>query len=60
MSSEGELTRLIEKKRKEGIFLSVLGFGEGNLKDNRMEALADKGNGNYAYIDSLMEAKRCW
>jgi Ca-activated chloride channel family protein len=58
VSSEGELTRLIEKKRKEGIFLSVLGFGEGNLKDNKMEALADKGNGNYAYIDSLMEAKK--
>lgn len=57
-SSESELTRLIEKKRKEGIFLSVLGFGYGNLKDNKMEALADKGNGNYAYIDSLMEAKK--
>lgn len=58
VSSEGELTRMIEKKRKEGIFLSVLGFGTGNIKDNKMEALADKGNGNYAYIDSLMEAKK--
>ena len=58
VSSEGELTRLIEQKRKEGIYLSVLGFGSGNIKDNKMEALADKGNGNYAYIDSLMEAKK--
>ncbi len=58
VSSEGELTRLIEKKRKEGVFLSVLGFGTGNIKDNKMEALADKGNGNYAYIDSLLEAKK--
>ncbi|MBP7174765.1 MAG: VWA domain-containing protein [Thermoclostridium sp.] len=58
VSSEGELTRLIEKKRQEGISLSVLGFGTGNIKDNKMEALADKGNGNYAYIDSLFEAKK--
>ncbi len=58
VSSEGELTRLIENKRKDGIFLSVLGFGTGNIKDNKMEALADKGNGNYAYIDSLLEAKK--
>jgi Ca-activated chloride channel family protein len=58
VSSEGELTRLIEKKRKEGVYLSVLGFGTGNIKDNKMEALADKGNGNYAYIDSLLEAKK--
>ncbi len=58
ISSEGELTRLIEKKRKEGISLSVLGFGTGNIKDNKMESLADNGNGNYAYIDSLMEAKK--
>ncbi len=58
VNSEGELTRLIENKRKEGIFLSVLGFGTGNIKDNKMEALADKGNGNYAYIDSMMEAKK--
>ena len=58
MSSEGELTRLIEKRRDDGIFLSVLGFGMDNLKDNKMEALADKGNGNYAYIDNALEAKK--
>ncbi|MDF2590099.1 MAG: von Willebrand factor type [Anaerocolumna sp.] len=58
VSSEGELTRLIEKKRKKGVFLSVLGFGTENIKDNKMEALADNGNGNYAYIDSLLEAKK--
>jgi len=57
-SSTGELERLIEKKRESGVFLSVLGFGDGNTKDNKMETLADKGNGNYAYIDSLMEAKK--
>lgn len=58
VSSEGELTRLIEKKRKEGVYLSVIGFGEGNIKDNKMEALADNGNGNYSYIDSVLEAKK--
>jgi Ca-activated chloride channel family protein len=58
ISSEGELTRLIEKKRKEGVYLSVLGFGQGNIKDNKMEALADNGNGNYAYIDTVLEAKK--
>lgn len=58
VSSTGELTRLIEEKRDDGIFLSVLGFGMGNYKDSRMESLADKGNGNYAYIDNLMEAKK--
>ncbi|MEZ4525940.1 MAG: VWA domain-containing protein [Desulfobacterales bacterium] len=58
VSSDGELVRLIEEKRNEGIFLTVLGFGTGNLKDSRMEKLADKGNGNYAYIDSLLEAKK--
>ncbi len=51
-TSEGELTRLIEDKRKSGVFLTVLGFGTGNVKDSTMEMLADKGNGNYAYIDS--------
>ena len=50
--------RLIEEKRKTGVFLSVLGFGMGNLKDSTMEKLADKGNGNYAYIDSLAEARK--
>ncbi|HEX3593708.1 MAG TPA: VWA domain-containing protein [Polyangiaceae bacterium] len=58
VTSEGELTRLIEKERKTGVFLTVLGFGEGNLKDSTMESLADKGNGNYAYIDSLEEARK--
>ena len=58
VSSEGELTRLIEANRDEGIFLSVLGFGMGNVKDNKMEAMADKGNGNYAYIDTALEAKK--
>lgn len=58
LSSDGELTRLIEKERKKGVFLSVLGFGMGNLKDNKMETLADNGNGNYAYIDSVNEARK--
>ncbi|WP_028664091.1 YfbK domain-containing protein [Runella zeae] len=58
VSSEGELQKLIEEKRKSGIFLSVLGFGMGNYKDNKMETLADKGNGNYAYIDNLQEAQK--
>ncbi len=58
VSSEGELRRLVEKKRDSGIYLSVLGFGTGNIKDNKMETLADNGNGNYAYIDSVAEARR--
>ena len=57
-SSDGELVRLIEEKREEGIFLTVLGFGSGNYKDSKMEQLADKGNGNYAYIDNIREAKK--
>jgi Ca-activated chloride channel family protein len=57
-TSEGELVRLIEDKRKTGVFLTVLGFGDGNLKDATMELLADKGNGNYAYIDSAAEARK--
>ncbi len=57
-SSDAEMQRLIEGYRGDGIFLSVLGFGSGNLKDSKMEALADKGNGNYAYIDGLNEAKK--
>ena len=57
-SSDAELVRLIENYRDEGIFLTVLGFGTGNFKDSKMEKLADKGNGNYAYIDSLLEAKK--
>jgi len=58
VTSEGELVRLIEKEREKGIFLSVLGFGTGNIKDNKMEALADHGNGNYAYIDTILEARK--
>lgn len=57
-SSEGELQRLIEEERKSGVFLTVLGFGDGNVKDSTMEMLADKGNGNYAYIDSIAEARK--
>lgn len=57
-SSVEELESIIEEKRQSGIFLSVMGFGSGNLKDNRLETLADKGNGNYSYIDSVKEAKR--
>ena len=52
VTSQGELIRLIESKAKSGVFLSVLGFGMGNLKDDTLEKLADKGNGHYAYIDS--------
>ena len=58
LTSEEELEGLIIEKKKSGIFLSVLGFGTGNIKDNKMETLADKGNGNYAYIDSLREANK--
>jgi len=58
MTSEEELEELITQKKESGIFLSVLGFGTGNIKDNKMETLADKGNGNYAYIDCLREAKK--
>ncbi len=58
ISEPDELERLVEEKRKGGVYLSVLGFGTGNLKDNNMERLADCGNGNYAYIDSLFEARK--
>jgi Ca-activated chloride channel homolog len=58
VSSDDGLVKLIEKERKGNIFLTVLGLGMGNLKDAKMEQLADKGNGNYAYIDNLMEAKK--
>lgn len=57
-SSESALIELIESKRKEGVFLSVLGFGTGNYQDRRMEQIADHGNGNYAYIDNLQEAQK--
>lgn len=58
VTSESALEELIMEKKESGVFLSVLGFGTGNLKDNKMETLADRGNGNYAYIDSLGEAKK--
>ncbi len=58
LSSEGDLKRLITQKRKSGIFLSVLGFGSGNLKNNKLETLADNGNGNYNYIDNIAEARK--
>jgi Ca-activated chloride channel family protein len=58
VSSESELVTLIEDQRKSGVFLSVLGVGTGNLQDSKMELLADKGNGNYSYLDSLLEARK--
>jgi Ca-activated chloride channel family protein len=58
VTSRSELVRLIEEKRESGVSLTVLGFGRGNLNDSGMEALADKGNGNYAYIDSQNEARK--
>jgi len=58
VSGDAELVRLIESYRDRGIYLTVLGFGTGNYKDSKMEKLADKGNGNYAYIDNLLEAKK--
>ena len=58
VSSEGELVELIEQQREAGVYLTVLGFGTGNLQDATREQLADHGNGNYAYIDNLLEARR--
>jgi Ca-activated chloride channel family protein len=58
VSSDGEMIRLVETRREEGTFLTVLGFGTGNLKDTKMEQMADKGNGHYAYIDSFREAQK--
>jgi Ca-activated chloride channel family protein len=58
VSSDGELVRLVERERDSGVFLTVLGFGTGNIKDSKMELLADKGNGNYAYIDTIHEARK--
>jgi Ca-activated chloride channel family protein len=58
VASQGELIRLIEEKAKSGVFLSVLGVGDDNLKDSTMQKLADQGNGNYAYLDSLDEARK--
>src|SRR5207237_9889583 len=57
-SSDAELVRLIEQRRTEGAFLTILGFGMGNYKDSKMEKLAGAGNGNYAYIDELLEARK--
>jgi Ca-activated chloride channel family protein len=58
ISDQGQLSRLIEQKAKGGVFLTVLGFGMGNLKDSTLETLADRGNGHYAYIDSRQEARK--
>lgn len=58
VSSNAEMERLVEKKRDRGIFITVLGFGTGNYKDDKMEIIADKGNGNYSYIDNLQEARK--
>jgi Ca-activated chloride channel family protein len=57
-SSDDELIRMIEKERESGVYLTVLGYGMGNYKDNKMQQLADKGNGNHAYIDGINEAKK--
>jgi len=57
-TSEDELVTLIENKAKSGVFLTVLGFGMGNYQDDRLESLADKGNGNYGYIDTIHEARK--
>lgn len=58
MSSDKAMETLIEEKRKSGVFLTCLGFGMGNYKDSKLETLADKGNGNYAYIDTMQEAHK--
>ena len=57
-NSSSDMEKLIEEKRKSGVFLTCLGYGMGNYKDSKMEILADKGNGNYAYIDNIQEANR--
>jgi Ca-activated chloride channel homolog len=57
-SSNGGMERLVEEKRNLGVFITVLGFGMGNIKDDKMEIIADKGNGNYSYIDNLQEARK--
>jgi Ca-activated chloride channel family protein len=58
VTNQDELVSLIEEERASGVLLTVLGVGTGNLKESTMEKLADKGNGNYAYLDSLMEARK--
>lgn len=57
-SSNAAMERLVEEKRRTGVFITVLGFGMGNLKDDRLEIIANKGNGNYAYIDNIREARK--
>ncbi len=57
-SSDAEMERMIETEREKGVFMTVLGFGMGNYKDSKMETIADKGNGNYAYIDNIQEANK--
>jgi Ca-activated chloride channel family protein len=58
VTSDGDLVRLIERERERGVFLTVLGVGEGNYQDAKMQQLADKGNGNYAYLDDIAEAQK--
>jgi Ca-activated chloride channel homolog len=58
ISSNAEMEKLIEERRQDGIFLTVLGYGMGNYKDSKLEILSDKGNGNYAYIDNISEARK--
>ncbi|MFO7445289.1 MAG: von Willebrand factor type A domain-containing protein [Ignavibacteriaceae bacterium] len=58
ISNTSELVRYLDEQKNHGIFLTILGFGQGNIKDSRMEELADKGNGHYAYIDNILEAKK--
>lgn len=58
VSSTSEMERLVERERENGVFMTVLGFGMGNIKDDKMETIADKGNGNYAYIDNIQEARK--
>ena len=58
VSSNADMERLVEEKRDNGVFITVLGFGMGNYKDDRMEIIADKGNGNYSYIDNIQEARK--
>jgi Ca-activated chloride channel family protein len=58
VSSNDELVRMVEEERKSGVFLTVLGYGMGNYQDSKMQQLADKGNGNHAYIDGISEAKK--
>ena len=58
VSSDAAMVRLIEEKREDGVFLTILGFGMGNYKDSKMEKLSNAGNGNYAYIDNILEAKK--